>query len=87
MAGSDSDQSLLEQIPALKPPTGVESDFNSPETREGLAKIVVGLTYGLMLVFLALRIYTRVRITNSLGVDDCEWREIMNDDEEQRANI
>ncbi|KAI0445341.1 hypothetical protein F4803DRAFT_168452 [Xylaria telfairii] len=70
MAGSDSDQRLLEQIPALKPPTGVESDFNSPETREGLAKIVVGLTYGLMLAFLALRIYTRVKVTNSLGVDD-----------------
>ncbi|KAI0456850.1 hypothetical protein F5B21DRAFT_113068 [Xylaria acuta] len=70
MAEKDTDWSLLEQIPALPPPSGVQSDFDNPETREGLAKIVVGLTYALMLIFLALRIYTRVRITNSLGVDD-----------------
>ncbi|KAI0479748.1 hypothetical protein F4859DRAFT_448704 [Xylaria cf. heliscus] len=70
MAGSDTDWSLLEQIPALPPPQGVQSNFDHPETREGLAKIVVGLTYGLMLIFLALRIYTRVRVTNSLGSDD-----------------
>lgn len=72
MASSDTDWSLLDQIPALPPPPGVQSNFDSPETREDLAKIVVGLTYGLMLVFLAMRIYTRIRITNSLGVDDCE---------------
>ncbi|KAJ8120457.1 hypothetical protein ONZ43_g2838 [Nemania bipapillata] len=71
MAGSDTDWSLLDTIPALPPPAGVQSNFDNPETREDLAKIVVGLTYGLMLVFLALRIYTRIRITNSLGVDDC----------------
>ncbi|KAI8944743.1 hypothetical protein F4801DRAFT_570613 [Xylaria longipes] len=70
MAKSDTDWSLLEQIPALPPPPGVQSNFDNPETREGLAKIVVGLTYGLMVIFLALRIYTRVRITNSLGIDD-----------------
>jgi hypothetical protein len=72
MAKSDTDWSLLDQIPALPPPPGVQSHFEHPETREDLAKIVVGLTYGLMLVFLAMRIYTRIRITNSLGVDDCE---------------
>lgn len=66
------DWKLLDQIPALPPPTGVQSNFNTSETRDGLARIVVSLTYALMLVFLALRIYTRVRITNSLGADDCE---------------
>ncbi|KAI1364852.1 hypothetical protein F5Y08DRAFT_197589 [Xylaria arbuscula] len=70
MAISDTDWSRLDQIPALPPPAGVESNFNNPETREELARIVVGLTYGLMLVFLALRIYARIIITNSLGVDD-----------------
>ncbi|KAI0102812.1 hypothetical protein GGR51DRAFT_526284 [Nemania sp. FL0031] len=70
MAGSDDDWSALSQIPALPPPLGVQSDFDNPETREGLAKIVVGLTYGLMLVFLLMRIYTRIKVTNSLGVDD-----------------
>ncbi|KAI1200785.1 hypothetical protein F5X97DRAFT_70856 [Nemania serpens] len=64
------DWKLLEQIPALPPPAGVQSDFDSSETRDDLARIVVSLTYALMLIFLALRIYTRVRITNSLGVDD-----------------
>ncbi|KAI0521860.1 hypothetical protein F5B22DRAFT_506582 [Xylaria bambusicola] len=70
MANSDYDWSLLDQIPALPPPPGVKSDFNHPETREELARIVVGLTYGLMLIFLALRIYARVKFTNSLGIDD-----------------
>ncbi|KAI1126740.1 hypothetical protein F5Y10DRAFT_244236 [Nemania abortiva] len=70
MAGSDEDWSLLSQIPALPPPPGVESNFDNPETRADLAKIVVSLTYGLMLVFLAMRIYTRIIVTNSLGVDD-----------------
>jgi hypothetical protein len=64
------DWGALEHIPALPPPPGVQSDFDSPETREGLARIVVGLTYGLMVIFLTMRIYTRVRITNSLGIDD-----------------
>ncbi|GAW17944.1 hypothetical protein ANO14919_074130 [Xylariales sp. No.14919] len=70
MAESNEDWSLLEQIPALPPPPGVQSNFHDPETREGLATIVVGVTYGLMLVFLGLRIYARVRITSSLGIDD-----------------
>lgn len=73
MTLSDADWSRLDQIPALPPPPGVQSNFDNPETREELARIVVGLTYGLMLVFLALRIYARVSITNSLGVDDCEF--------------
>ncbi|KAI1112149.1 hypothetical protein F5Y14DRAFT_278706 [Nemania sp. NC0429] len=64
------DWELLEQIPALPPPDGVESNFDSPETRDELARIVVGLAYALMLVFLSLRIYTRVMITNSFGADD-----------------
>ncbi|GAP83174.2 hypothetical protein SAMD00023353_0401820 [Rosellinia necatrix] len=70
MAGSDADWSLLRQIPALPPPPGVQPDFNTTESRAELARIVVSLTYGLMLIFLAMRIYTRVRITNSMGADD-----------------
>ncbi|KAI1419573.1 hypothetical protein F5Y12DRAFT_231815 [Xylaria sp. FL1777] len=70
MAETDTDWSLLEHIPALPPPPGVQSDFDHPKTREEEAKIVVGLTYALMLLFLTLRIYTRIRVTNSLGVDD-----------------
>ncbi|KAI1293943.1 hypothetical protein F5Y03DRAFT_326887 [Xylaria venustula] len=70
MARSDADWSLLEQIPALPPPPGVQSDFQHPRSREALGKIVVGLTYGLMVIFLALRIYARYTAINSLGVDD-----------------
>ncbi|KAI1179218.1 hypothetical protein F4777DRAFT_502601 [Nemania sp. FL0916] len=71
MAGDlDVDWSLLQQIPALPPPTGVQSDFENPKSRAALAEIVVGLTYALMLVFLALRLYTRITITRSLGADD-----------------
>jgi hypothetical protein len=65
-------RSLLDQIPALPPPPGVQSNFDSPITREGLGRILVALTYGLMLAFLVLRIYTRLNYTGALGVDDCE---------------
>ncbi|KAI2630125.1 hypothetical protein GGS21DRAFT_492237 [Xylaria nigripes] len=70
MAESNSDWSLLEQIPALPPPPGVHSDFNTTETRAEVANIIVSLTYALMFFFLAVRIYTRLRITYSIGVDD-----------------
>lgn len=66
------DWSRLDQIPALPPPNGQHSDFETHETRENLARIVVSFTYALMLLFLALRIYTRIIITNSFGIDDCE---------------
>ncbi|KAI8633623.1 hypothetical protein F5Y19DRAFT_470864 [Xylariaceae sp. FL1651] len=65
-----TDRNKLEQLPALPPPDGVQSNFDSPDTREGLGRIFLGLTYGLMLVFLALRIYTRLSITRALGADD-----------------
>ncbi|KAI3326822.1 hypothetical protein HD806DRAFT_488300 [Xylariaceae sp. AK1471] len=70
MAESDTTWSHLDRVPALPPPPGVQSNFESPETRDGLGRIFVGLTYGLMLVFLALRIYTRMKFTRALGVDD-----------------
>jgi hypothetical protein len=74
------DWSLLDQIPALPPPPGVQSDFDSPETREGLGRIIVGLTYALMLIFLGLRIYTRLRTINYFGADDCEYQDPYNID-------
>ncbi|KAI0197474.1 hypothetical protein F4808DRAFT_295229 [Astrocystis sublimbata] len=65
-----TDSSLLDKIPALPPPDGFHSDFEHHRTREGLGTAVVGLTYALMLVFLALRVYTRAIITNHFGIDD-----------------
>ncbi|KAI1270649.1 hypothetical protein F5Y18DRAFT_18684 [Xylariaceae sp. FL1019] len=68
----DADADPLAQIPALQPPDGVESNFYDPRSRAYTGKIFVGLTYGLMIIFLALRIYTRLWIAGNrkLGADD-----------------
>ncbi|KAI0152862.1 hypothetical protein GGR57DRAFT_160256 [Xylariaceae sp. FL1272] len=68
----DADAIPLTQIPALGPPDGVESNFDNPHSRAQTGRIFVGLTYGLMVIFLTLRIYTRLWIAGSrkLGADD-----------------
>ncbi|KAI0503201.1 hypothetical protein F5B22DRAFT_652278 [Xylaria bambusicola] len=56
-------------IPAGVPPPGVVPNFVNPPTRAELPKIFIYVTLPPMLVFLGLRIYTRVKYT-VLGLDD-----------------
>ncbi|KAI0204032.1 hypothetical protein F4808DRAFT_366643 [Astrocystis sublimbata] len=59
----------LDTIPVRKPPPGVVSNFVNPPTQEEIPKIFIYVTLPPMLVFLALRIYSRIRYTR-LGLDD-----------------
>lgn len=56
-------------IPAGVPPPGVMPNFVNPPTREELPKILVYVTLPPMLLFLGLRVYTRIKYT-VLGLDD-----------------
>ncbi|KAI1778155.1 hypothetical protein F4818DRAFT_288001 [Hypoxylon cercidicola] len=58
------------QKSSLSPPPGVTPNFVDPPSTAPASRIITGLTLGLMYCFLALRIYTRVWVTYSFGVDD-----------------
>lgn len=58
------------QVPALTPPAGEIPNFVDAETRTPLVRSVVCVTMALMLVFLILRIYTRLKTTGSFDADD-----------------
>lgn len=59
-------------LPALAPPAGVLPNFNNPKT---LTPSLIGVNatfLALMLVAVAIRIYSRGLIVHALGWDDCE---------------
>ncbi|KAI0376487.1 hypothetical protein F5Y04DRAFT_210805 [Hypomontagnella monticulosa] len=58
------------QIPARPPPPGVISNFVDPESEGTVCRVIIYLTWLLMILFLLLRIYARSRITKSVGADD-----------------
>lgn len=59
-------------IPALPPPVGVQSNFTNPKTL-GTSLIVVNTVFlPLMLLVVAIRIYSRGHIMHRLGWDDCK---------------
>lgn len=62
----------LSKIPAMTPPAGVIPNFIDPETLAPLAKYIMYITTVLMFLIFCLRVYVRLRVTNSWGADDCE---------------
>lgn len=61
----------LSKISIVPPPPGVIQNFHDPESRATMGKVVSLIGFGLMVVFVMLRLYTRGRITRSMGWDDC----------------
>ena len=60
----------LATLPALSLPPGVKSNFENPESR-GYVLIAVGSPLlAIMVIFLAIRFYTKLRITRSATWDD-----------------
>lgn len=67
----------LSKIPAAVPPPGIIPNFIDPPSLEEFPKIVTYITLPLMVFFLGLRIYARVRLA-SVGVDDCKSKGLSN---------
>lgn len=61
----------LSHIPAAPPPDGVVSNFSDPPSQKKPIFIVNGVFIPLMVISVAIRIYTRKYISGSLGWDDC----------------
>jgi hypothetical protein len=58
--------------PAAAPPHGLNSNFDNPPSKAQTVYIVMSVCLGLVTLLVAIRIYTRARITKSLWWDDCE---------------
>ncbi len=63
--------SSFENVPALAPPVGLTSHLDQPEPNNEVPLVACFLSLALVLVFVALRLYSRISITRSIGCDDC----------------
>ncbi|KAF2442625.1 hypothetical protein P171DRAFT_487845 [Karstenula rhodostoma CBS 690.94] len=61
--------------PAAAPPPGLGSDFDHPPSKAQTVYIVMSVCLGLVTLLVAIRIYTRARITKSLWWDD--WTSLL----------
>jgi len=73
MDPSEIDPKLLAFIPALAPPPGVKPNFKDPLSLENPLRVSVCFVMAMMLVFVSLRVYTRLRITREFGAEDCKF--------------
>lgn len=60
------------KTPIMMPPEGVIPNFENPLSNAYISRAATLVFLPLMLVFLALRICSRIVVTHSFGIDDCE---------------
>ena len=60
---------------AEKPPHGVHPDYEHPVRNPAVTRleVVAPTLMGIAAIFVALRLYVRRFLVNSMGWDDCEW--------------
>jgi len=63
---------VLDRIPLQPPPPGVVSNFEHPVSRAAEVQITTYVFLPLMVIFVLLRLYTRLKITPKFGADDCK---------------
>lgn len=66
------DPSQIATYPAMTPPAGVTPNFVDPYSLAPGGRIIIYVLLPLMVISLALRLYTRIHITHTIGADDCE---------------
>lgn len=59
-------------LPLGQPPPGIISNFDHAPSRAIEAHIGMGICIGITLVFVLLRFYVKLAITQKWGWDDCE---------------
>jgi hypothetical protein len=62
----------LSQVPAAAAPPGVTFDFNNPDNYKHENIILHSVVLAFTTVAVFIRVYTRIMITRSFGIDDCE---------------
>ncbi|KAI0458214.1 hypothetical protein F5B21DRAFT_460215 [Xylaria acuta] len=66
----DPDRATLAVTPGGMPPAGMTSNLIDPESRAWNVELAIGVTLGPAIFLVALRIYARLGLARSLGVDD-----------------
>lgn len=64
--------SILNNLPALQPPAGVESNFNDPVNRAFILNSVATVMFCFMVCLFANRAYTKVFVIRKATWDDCK---------------
>ncbi|KAK8139431.1 hypothetical protein PG984_002811 [Apiospora sp. TS-2023a] len=64
------DPGYLDSTPIVPPPPGRESNLVDPESRSYQLVIIIAVLSALVIAFTSARVYTRLRITHSFGIDD-----------------
>lgn len=59
-------------LPAGAPPPGVIPNFDHAKSRAIDAHVAMGICIGLTTIFLLLRVYVKLAVTNMWGWDDCK---------------
>ena len=57
-------------LPGLPPPPGITANFTHPRNRGPVLIIVNGTLLGLMMIFIAIRVYTKLAIIRKVSWDD-----------------
>lgn len=63
-------QNELGELPALTPPPEVRPNFDHPESRAFAVLVVNGIFTALLVVFVALRLYSKISIFQSFDWED-----------------
>lgn len=58
-------------LPALPPPLGKQSNFQSRESQSYVTVIPCAVIVGIMIILVFIRMYTKAYILKSVGWDDC----------------
>lgn len=66
------DDDYLDTTPARDPPPGQESNLIDPDSLSYQLVIVIVVSSALMLLLFASRLYVRLKVTRSFGMDDCK---------------
>jgi len=69
-----NDSMQLENLPAAKPPPGIVPNFVDPYSSGPILISVGSVFVVIMLAFVCVRIYTKVRIVRRSSLDDCKSR-------------
>jgi hypothetical protein len=64
--------SILAQLPSYSPPPGVKPNFQSQVTRGTTFIIVGGIMLPIMMLFLGIRITSKIKIMGRYTWDDCK---------------
>ena len=65
----------LSHVPLNNPPSGLQSNFVNPRNEKGSAIGVMSVFMTIMVVFVIMRMYTKLRISRCPGWDDCMSRQ------------